>query len=91
MQFPVIHIPFAVTYAMLLAVGVVGLVLHTRAAGHLSLLHVVLLYYIAAHTLWWAEIRNRMYLMPYVILFAAYAIQVVAARRPDARQASPGG
>lgn len=84
LQFPVIHIPFAVSYAILLALGLVGLVLHARAMRRLSLLHVVLLYYLAAHTLWWAEIRNRVYLMPYIIVFAAYAVQVVATRRPRA-------
>jgi len=90
-QFPIIHIPFTVTYAILLALGLVGLVLHTRETGRLSLLHVVLLYYLAAHTLWWAEIRNRVYLMPYVIVFAAYAVQVVANRWSGRWQASPGG
>ena len=90
-QFPIIYIPFAVTYAMVLALGVVGLVLHARAAGRLSLLHVVLIYYLGAHTLWWAEIRNRMYLMPYLILFGAYAVQAIAARRLRVRQASRWG
>ncbi len=90
-QFPVIHMPFAVTYAILLALGLVGLVLHACAARRLSLLHVVLLYYLAAHTIWWAEIRNRVYLMPYVIVFAAYAVQVIATRWPGTWQAAPGG
>lgn len=75
-----IRVPFGAVYAALLVAGLVGLFLHARATGHLSLLHVVLLYYLVAHTVWWAEIRNRVYVMPYVILFAAYAAQVVAAR-----------
>lgn len=88
-RFPV-RIPFAASYFLLLALGAVGLVLYARADG-VSLLHLVLIYYVVAHTIFWAEIRNRVYLMPYIILFAAYAVQVVAARRPGARQASPGG
>lgn len=87
-RFP-IWILFAVVYAIVLTAGLAGLVLQVRETGRLSLLHVVLLYYVAAHTLWWAEIRNRVYLMPYVILFAAYAAQIAAARWFPSRSAFP--
>ena len=89
-RFPM-RIPFAVAYFTLLTGGIIGLVLYALDTGRLSLLHVVLMYYVVAHSIFWAEIRNRLYLMPYVIIFAAYSVQVIAARRLSARQVSVGG
>ncbi len=64
---------------LLLALGGLGFVLYLRAEGP-GLLHLVVFYYIVVHTIFWAEIRDRVYLMPYIIVFAAYAVQVVGVR-----------